>query len=247
MLDALEQAHGKDRSRQPQRSQPEANSRTSATVLALLPGSRSSVVARNLPWMLDRVLELRALVPDLQVEVCLGATAQTSQVQALLAAHPSRSFARVDCGDLHACLGRARAAFSVSGTVLIDLLWQRMPTVVVYRLASRREAWLAKRILIAPYFAAPNLLAGREVLPEFAFAGAGPAQAVTHALARALTDPSWRAACRRGLDGAAQRLWTGGASARAARAALDLLSQRQAAARGTATAPDFFQKKHRGP
>jgi lipid A disaccharide synthetase len=144
-----------------------------------------------------------------------------SQIRTLLREANAESWVQLEVGDLHRSLARARgAAFSVSGTVLIDLVHHRLPTVVVYRLGNGRQAWLAQHVLTAPWFASPNLLAGREVFPEFCFAGDGPTGEIDAALERALSDPSWRRSVRLALDGVAARLGPAGACRRAARAVL---------------------------
>ena len=132
---------------------------------------------------------------------------------------------RIDCGDLHATLARARAAFSVSGTVLIDLLHHHLPAIVIYRLGSAREAWLGRHFLTAPYFASVNLLAGRELYPEFAFHGQGPRAEVGLALERCYKDPEWRANTISGLERARRRLGPPGAATRAAREVLAIATR----------------------
>jgi lipid-A-disaccharide synthase len=184
--------------------------------LVLLPGSRAAIIDRNLPWMLSAAARLRLEVPEIEVEVAHTDPAQRARLAGHLARAGAEGWARLALGDLHGTLERARAALSVSGTVLIDLLHQRLPAVVVYRLASRAEAFFARRLLLAPFFASPNLLAAREVYPEFCFAGEGPMEAVCAALRRCYNDPAWRRSCRQGLDLAARRLGPAGASDRAA-------------------------------
>lgn len=190
--------------------------------LALLPGSRAAVLERHLPWMLARCRELRTAFPDLDVAVLPADPRSTARAQAWLERSGTASFARIETAPLHAVLARCRSAFSVSGTVLIDLLIRRLPTVVVYRLGSAREACLGRHMLLSPYFASPNLLAGERVLEEFAFAGEGPQRAVREALVRCHGDLLERARIRSGLDRAAARLGPPGAARRAARAALEL-------------------------
>lgn len=193
-------------------------------VLVLLPGSRESVVARNLPWMLARVARLRQASPELRVVVPAGATGQGALVERCLEEAGASDWAAVGGGELHETLAGARAAFSVSGTVLLDLLHHRLPTVVLYRLSNPRQAFLYRHFLTVPHFASVNLLAGRELLPEFCFAGEGPHAAVEEALERAWSDADWRRECRAGLEEAAQRLGPPGALARAARQALGALA-----------------------
>ena len=185
--------------------------------LVLLPGSRASVIDHNLPWMLERVAPLireGASVVVLQDSNRHGGRVRNHVLNSSVAGE-----VKVRTSELHAHLATARTAFSVSGTILLDLLHHRLPTVVIYRLESGL-AWIRPRLLNAPYFSSTNLLAGREVLPEFGFSGAGPTSEVERALSSAHQDDAWRAECLAGQDEAARRLGPPGATKRAARAIL---------------------------
>ncbi len=195
--------------------------------LALLPGSRAGVVRKNLAWMLRAVRPLvtsgripRVVIPCARPEI-------GDVVRAEIARADAASFARVELGDLHGTLRRARAAFSVSGTVLLDLLHHDLPTVVVYRLGSRFAAEGKAHFLTAPWFSSVNLLAGREVLPEFAFEGDGPIDSVRPRLAELRSDETARARCRAGRKTAHRRLGPPGATRRAAGHALAVACARR--------------------
>ena len=115
-----------------------------ASDLVLLPGSRASVIDRNLPWMLERVAPLvkdGARVVVLQDSSRHGGRGRNHILNSELSGQ-----VEVRTRDLHAHLARARTAFSVSGTVLLDLLHHRLPTVVISRLESGL-AWLRPRLL----------------------------------------------------------------------------------------------------
>lgn len=190
------------------------------TELVLLPGSRAGVVKRNLGWMLDCVEPLvqggvipRVVIPHARAEI--GGLLRTEIARA-----GASAWARVASGDLHATLRSARAAFSVSGTVLLDLLHHDLPTVVVYRLGSRFVAEGKEHLLTAPWFSSVNLLAGREVVPEFSFQGEGPVERIRECLRAAWSDPGTRTRCREGLAEARQHLGPAGATRRAAGHAL---------------------------
>lgn len=191
--------------------------------LILLPGSREGTVRKNLPWMLARIAELQAqpAFADLAVHLPHSRTDLDPVFDELLAASPAR-VERVR-GPLHTELAKGSAAFVVSGTVVLDLLPHRLPSVVLYRLKSSLQGWMRAHLLTVPWFTSLNLLANREVHPEFAFHGDGPTDAVTEALARALADTDWRATNLAGQDQAALRLGPPGAVRRAAQAALDLV------------------------
>jgi lipid-A-disaccharide synthase len=193
-------------------------------VLVLLPGSREKVVGRNLPWMLVAASRLRLLLPHLEVVIPRARPALQDAMRGHLEAAGAETWARIETGPLHQTLARAGAALSVSGTVLLDLLHHRLPAVVIYRLDSAIAAGARDHLLTVPWFASTNLLAGREVLPEYCFRGEGPLEEVCNALHRCYKDPSWRAKTREGLDEAARRLGPPGAAARAARHALALAS-----------------------
>ena len=196
--------------------------------LILLPGSRAGVVRRNLPWMLARVAELQArpAFADLKVHLAHSRTDLDGLFDELLAASPAR-VERVR-GPLHEELARGCAAFVVSGTVVLDLLPHRLPAVVLYRLKSRLQGWMREHLLSVPWFTSVNLLANREVHPEFGFHGDGPRAAVTAALARALDDKTWRTTNLAGQNLAAERCGAPGAVERAAHWAFELaLEQRR--------------------
>ena len=169
-----------------------------------------SVIERNLPWMLARARclparETAVLVPDqAAAEQCERITGHNASTVGIVQ------------GRLHEHLARAQLAFSVSGTILTDVLHHRLPCVVLYRMGSAREAFLSRHFLTVPWFASINLLANREVLPEFGFHGVGPVSACEEALQRLWSNPKARADVIAGLDRAAERLGPPGACARAA-------------------------------
>jgi len=190
--------------------------------IVLLPGSRAAVIRRNLSWMLVAAGRAARTLPDAELVVAQRDGEHEPLIRSILRGRDAEGAVRLELGDLHGTLAGARAALSVSGTVLLDLLHQRLPAVVVYRV-SRPMAWLVPHLLTTPFFASVNLLARREVYPEFCFAGEGPLAQVAAALARSACDEAWRRECAAGLETAARRLGPPGAAARAAAAALGAL------------------------
>jgi len=213
-----------------------SSAQASSRTLVVLPGSRAGVIRRNLPWMLESLGLLRAAHPDLEVLVLQATPEHADLVNQLVAESaavtPSARIGakgrtasrpvRVVTGDLHGTLARARLAFAVSGTILTDLLHQRLPAVVVYRVGGRVEAFLQKQLLTVPFFASTNLLAGRQVIPEYGFAGDGPRADVERDLVALFGDGLRREACLAGLDLAKERLGTEGALRRAAKLVLEM-------------------------
>lgn len=194
--------------------------------LVLLPGSRRDVIRRNLPWMLRCVNRIRQAHPDLEVVLAHDDAGHEELLREILREGGAEALVSLELGDLHGALARARAALSVSGTILLDLLHHRLPSAVVYRIDSRVSAALSGRFLSVPWFSSVNLLAGREVLPESCFAGDGPLERMSSFLSRALEDRAFRAQLRGELELAAERLGPPGAPDRAARHILDFQAGR---------------------
>jgi len=202
--------------------------------LILLPGSREGVVRRNLPWMLDRIAELQSTPEFKDLEVVLPHSRR--DLDEVIEQEFARSVARVRLAKsgLHKELARGACAFAVSGTVVLDILPHRLPTVVLYRLKNNRGIWLRDHLFSVPWFTSVNLLANREVHPEFAFTdhgdkdkGEGEAMRVKvrSALERALGDGDWRRENLAGQNHAESRLGPPGAVTRGAHAALEMLAQ----------------------
>lgn len=190
--------------------------------LVLLPGSRREEVAVHLPWMLRAAAPLAAEVPTLRITVAQSGDELRPLIESILAR--SEVPAVLEVGDLHSTLSRARSALAASGTVLTDLLHQRLPTVVIYALRGRLRSRLVPALLTTPFFSSTNLLAGTELLPERGFrAGAdGPLEEVGALVRRAHLDEEWRALCQAGLERAAERIGPAGAARRCAQHVLEV-------------------------
>jgi lipid-A-disaccharide synthase len=202
-----------------------ATSAPLARRIAVLPGSRARVIDLNLPWMLRTLSALRERVEPFEAVILQSDEQHAERVAKHVAAEGASAWARHERGDLHESLSRSSLAFSVSGTVLLDVLHHRLPAVCLYRIRSTREVLLYRHGLSTPWFASPNLLAGREVVPEFCFRGEGPRDQVVRALAALLDDAAARREALRGLETAAARLGPPGACRRAALHALDLAAE----------------------
>jgi lipid-A-disaccharide synthase len=207
---------------------PAARAPDSSSTIAVLPGSRASVIDLNLPWMLSVLAALRQRMPGTDVVILQAGDRHRARIDARIAEAGAGSWTRVETGDLHGSLARARVAISVSGTVLLDVLHHRLPTVCIYRVGSWPGVLMYRHALLTPWFASVNLLAGREIVPEFCFQGRGPFDEVVAALQRLFLDGDARREAIKGLELAAERLGPPGACRRAALHALDLARGRLA-------------------
>lgn len=158
----------------PLRSDPAAARRTlglpewaeEAPVVALLPGSRLGEINRLAPLLLDTALWLNARRPDLRF-VLPAATPRLYEALASLRAEraPALPLTLVQ-GQSRAVMAAADVVVLASGTATLEAMLLKRPMVVAYRVAPA-TAWIARRLVTISHFALPNLLAGRELVPEF--------------------------------------------------------------------------------
>ncbi|HEX4592372.1 MAG TPA: lipid-A-disaccharide synthetase, partial [Gemmataceae bacterium] len=117
---------------------------------------------------------------------------------------------------------------AVSGSVGLELLHHGTPTVVVYRV-NPLYRWISRRALRIPHISLVNLLAGRELFPEFLTSG-DPSEAVAAQLLRWLTDAAAAGRVRADLAELRERVGRPGACRRAAEAIVEIAGRKQKAA-----------------
>lgn len=145
--------------------------------VAILPGSRNGEVSRLSPdfaatiaWLLERRPQLRfivALANDSTRAIFQAAldrvTARAPQLRDQL-----RDQVTLVNGNAQTVMAASDAVLLASGTATLEATLIKRPMVVAYRLGLL-TSFLLKHLKLfkAPFFAQPNLLAGRLVVPEF--------------------------------------------------------------------------------
>ncbi|CAN5487779.1 lipid-A-disaccharide synthase [soil metagenome] len=206
MIDNLA-AHRSDRVREPD-------------LVGLFPGSRRREVGQLFPILLEVVRALRAQQPGLRFEIAAASEALAEIMRAELA--------RASLGDVAILVGQAaqtmqRSAVGIvaSGSATLEAAFFRLPFVLVYKVAPL--TYLAGRMLIAvKYLGMPNVLANREIVPEF-IQHEARAGAIAAEVMRLLNDPERRPRMVAELDAVIAQLGPGGASDAAARALLEAI------------------------
>jgi lipid-A-disaccharide synthase len=136
----------------------------SGPVIGLLPGSRTQEVEHNLAILSGAARHIHTARPDARFLVAC-----------FRPSHQEYVIARVrDSGlPIEVCVGRtpeiielAHSCIAVSGSVGLELLYRGKPSVVVYRINPLFRA-LGPLLVNAPYISLVNLLAGKELFPEY--------------------------------------------------------------------------------
>jgi lipid-A-disaccharide synthase len=183
-----------------------------APVLALFPGSREQEILRHLDDFVRVADELKRRVPRLQVVVSVAPTVELDAARCPFPMVHSASFTVLRAAD---------AAMCKSGTTTLEAAVAGCPLVVAYRTSAVTYA-LARRLVRIPHIGLVNVVAGREVAPEFVQDALQPA-AVADALQPLLTDGDpRRTAMLAGLGEVRAALGTPGAALRVAEMAMAL-------------------------
>ena len=140
-------------------------------VVGILPGSRTNEVTRNFPVMLQVVRQLSQQFPEAifpvacyreaHLELCQNFIREQQAEDLPLQLHLKKTPEVIEAADC--CL-------MVSGSVSLEMLARKTPAVVLYR-SHWGMYFLAQLLITCKYMSLPNLIAGREIMPEFPSVG----------------------------------------------------------------------------
>ncbi|MGQ9426078.1 lipid-A-disaccharide synthase [Gilvimarinus sp. F26214L] len=134
-------------------------------VIALLPGSRSSEVKLIAPEFLATAEWCLRQKPDLHFIMPAANEARHAQLQELLKHKPDLPVTLTH-GRSHEVMCAADAVLMASGTTTLEALLLKRPMVVAYKFPRLSYA-IYSRLLEIPHISLPNILAGRELVPEY--------------------------------------------------------------------------------
>ncbi|MBS6058652.1 MAG: lipid-A-disaccharide synthase [Mixta calida] len=136
-----------------------------ALCLALLPGSRRAEVELLSADFLKTAMLLREKWPQLEIVVPLVNAQRREQFEQIKAeVAPELPIHLLDGKGREAMIA-SDAALLASGTAALECMLAKCPMVVGYRMKPV-TFWLAERLVKTDYVSLPNLLAGRELVPE---------------------------------------------------------------------------------
>jgi lipid-A-disaccharide synthase len=155
--------------------------------LAFLPGSRRREVRLNLPVMLEAMELLERQGNIFEYLLPVASTLEKEWVRYQLG--PAYTKIKLTA-DAQAAVMHSRAAVVASGTATVEAALTGTPFIVVYRVAPL--TWLLGRKLVSlDTFAMPNLIAGRQIVPELIQSGY-TAEAVVKELRKIVPDGAAR-------------------------------------------------------
>jgi len=191
-------------------------------LIGLFPGSRCREVRKIFPILIETVGELRNQRADLHFEVAAASKALATEISAALtAAHVKDGLFHVVTDETAAAMQRASVGIIASGSATLEAAYFRLPYVLIYKVAW--PTYLAARLVVnVKYLGMPNLLANKEVVPEFIQHRARP-NTIAKAALQLINDLAARDEMVFEFDRIVAKLGEGGASERAARAIVEEL------------------------
>ncbi len=203
-----------------------------ALTIALLPGSRAGEIERHLPAMLQAASLIQRSIPETQFILPLASTAPPGLVESMVSGEdspgagfkpaPTAVRLKIIPGQAYQALGAAHVAVVASGTATVEAALAAVPTVIVYRVSPLTFA-VGRRLVRVEHVGMANLLAGERVFPELIQDDFTPVRLAQEVLSL-IRDPGRMLAVRRGLATVMRRLGGPGASRRAARVAVELIT-----------------------
>jgi lipid-A-disaccharide synthase len=141
------------------------NLEQSVQVLALLPGSRSGEVGRLTPEFLACAELCAKRWPDMQFVIPCANPARREQIEGILNQQFQHLAVTLVDGRSREVMAASDAILIASGTATLEALLLKKPMLVCYKMSALSYA-LISRMLKAPYFSLPNLLAGKKLVEE---------------------------------------------------------------------------------
>jgi lipid-A-disaccharide synthase len=189
-------------------------------LIGLFPGSRLPEVRKIFPVMLKSVPELRKRNRNMHFEVAAASQGLAVGMSEILDRHVrDPQVIQIKVGETAAIMQRASAGIVASGSATLEAAYFRLPFVLVYKVAW--PTYLAARLVVkVKYLGMPNVLAERDVVPEFIQHRAKP-EAIAKAAWQLTEDNDAREQMISEFDAIVGKLGVGEASEKAAAAIIE--------------------------
>jgi len=155
--------------------------------IAILPGSRPSELKKNFPLLLGAYIKIKGEHPEMRGVIAVTRAEIESELRENAKDHGldwPESLELV-VANTDAVVRWCTLALVVSGTVTLQIARQHRPMVIVYKIGRMSWNLVGRWVIKSSFITLPNILAGREIVPELvpSFLGVDPiAQRATELL-----------------------------------------------------------------
>jgi lipid-A-disaccharide synthase len=143
-------------------------------LVGLFPGSRDREVKRLFPVMLEAASLLKCARPGLEFEVAAANTRLAGWIKEHIASKGhDPNLCKVGLDRFYGLAQEAAVGMVCSGTATLESAFFGLPMLVAYKVSW--ITWVIGRALVKlPHIGMPNVLAGREIVPELLQGSATP-------------------------------------------------------------------------
>lgn len=191
------------------------------TAIAILPGSRNMEVRRLLPVMARAALAIVNGGINAQFLVAKHPNLPLSLYQNILKKIPIDL--KIVDGDTYNLVGACDFAIVASGTATLETAIIGTPFVIIYK-TDPLTYMMAMRVMKTKFLGLVNILAAKEIVPEFLQKNATP-EKISASVLELLNNPDMQNAVRREFSAIKASLGSPGASSRAAAAIRNILGR----------------------
>ncbi|MBP1748161.1 MAG: lpxB [Deltaproteobacteria bacterium] len=132
-------------------------------LLTIMPGSRRNEIVRHIPVLSEIVTKIRARRPDIVIVMPVAESIQGTEFTSFLESIPGIIPIK---GGAYNALAYCDAAIIASGSATLEAALLQTPTIIIYRI-SWLSYYIARLIVSVDFIGLPNIIAGREIFPEF--------------------------------------------------------------------------------
>jgi len=180
-------------------------------VFGLMPGSRRKEVDRLLPVMLEVAHRIREIIPTCQFLLPLAPTISMANL-------PEMPFIQVIKDEVYNIMRACDLMCIASGTATLEAALMLTPMIIIYKVSF--STWIILNSLVRlTHSGLPNIIAGREIVPELLQSQANP-QLISKIAIELLSDPNKIARQKAELAKIREQLGTEGAVERIAKLVL---------------------------
>lgn len=150
-----------------------------SVVIALLPGSREQEISYMAPLLLETAVYFEQQWSALGQRAPLifiapmANSARLQQFEAIRRQIAPQLAIRILLEQSHIAMAAATAVILTAGTATLEAMLLKKPMVIAYRTHSF-SYWIEKQLVKTPFIGLPNILAGRQLVPEYIQAAATP-------------------------------------------------------------------------
>jgi lipid-A-disaccharide synthase len=209
-------------------------------LIGIFPGSRVREVRKIFPLMIETARLLLHARPALRFEVAAASEEIAQELTKMLACNPllrspkaekmvrratsqNQQVVQISVGRTAIIMQQAFAGMVASGSATLEAAYFRMPFALIYKVAW--PTYVAARLVVnVKYLGMPNLLADKQVVPEF-IQHEAQATAIANALRSLMEDTTARERMVSEFDAIMGKLGGGGASEKGAQVIIEELGR----------------------